>query len=112
MADKGYCSKSVRNIVKQNGYTPIIAFNKINTKDKSKIIKFTKFDKGIYKKRIIVENFYGPRFIFRMGVAHSKYKYEYISEAGWLKIYPKMTYVYEKTIKSFELAKRLNWRSV
>ena len=102
MADKGYCSKNVKNIVKQHGYIPIIAFNKRNTKDKNKIIKFNKFENVKYKKRIIVENYYGPQIILIMGVAHYRYKYEYMNEVGWLKIYPKMMHVFEKTINSFE----------
>jgi len=79
LADKGYDTKSVRDILKKKHYISIIAHNKRNTKNTNKIYKLTQIEKIKYKKRIIVENYF-----------------------GWLKIYPKMSYFYEKTIYSFE----------
>lgn len=79
LADKGYDSHNVRKNLKAKGYIPIIAHNKRNTKDVKKIKKLSKFEKIKYKKRIIVENYY-----------------------GWLKMYPKMSCMYEKTAMSFE----------
>ena len=70
------------------GYMPVIAFNKRNIKNK--INKFITFEKHIYKKRIIVENYSGSWFIFWTDIAHSEYKYKYNNEVGWLKIYQKM----------------------
>lgn len=56
LADKGYDSKKIRELLKAKGYKKIIiAYNKRNTKDIKKILKFTKREKKIYKKRINVE---------------------------------------------------------
>lgn len=56
LADAGYDSANVQNLLIQKGYVPIIAHNRRNTKDPSKIKKFNKLQKCKYKKRIIVEN--------------------------------------------------------
>jgi len=79
LADKGYDTKVNRKILKNEHYIPIIAYNKRNTNNPNKINKLTKFEKNKYKKRIIVENYF-----------------------GWLKIYPKMSYFCEKTITGLE----------
>ena len=70
----GYDSYRLRNTLKDNYYIPIIAHNKRNTKDKNKIKKLNGLKKIKYKKRIIVGNYF-----------------------GWIKMYPKMTSMYEKT---------------
>ena len=80
LADKGYDTKIIRKLLKDNHYIPIIPYNKRNSKNiNNKKLKLTKIEKEHYKKRIIVENYF-----------------------GWLKIYPKMCYFCEKTYKSFK----------
>jgi transposase len=78
LADKGYSTKNIESFLKQKGYEPIIAFNKRNIKDKTKIKKFTKLQNSIYKKRIVVENYF-----------------------AWLKQYPKLTQVYESSMTGY-----------
>lgn len=56
LADKGYDSKEIRNLLENKGYIPIIPYNKRNTKDKKKIKHLTVKEKKIYKKRIKIEN--------------------------------------------------------
>jgi len=58
MGDKIYDTEEVRNKIKDNNITPIIAANKRNTKDKEKLNmkKLSKNHKKIYRKRIKVEN--------------------------------------------------------
>lgn len=60
LADSGYDTVCIHSKMKDMNITPIIWFNKRNTKD-SKIIENRKFNKKeslIYKKRIIVENLF------------------------------------------------------
>lgn len=69
LADGGYDSSSNITLLKNKGYIPIIAHNKRNTKNINKIKKFTTQDKKIYKKRIIVENYFSwikksPKLMF------------------------------------------------
>ncbi len=56
LADKGYDSTLLRNKLLDENYTPIIAYNKRNIKDVTKIKYLSKDHKEIYKKRIMVEN--------------------------------------------------------
>ena len=74
LADKGYDSNKIRTLIKQKNYTPIIAKRKYKNKNKS----LKKYEIKIYKKRIIVENFF-----------------------AWLKMFPKINKIYEKKIKSY-----------
>jgi len=80
LADAGYDSKKNKLYLKKIGYTPIIAYNKKNQKNK-KIIELNKL-KGkelkIYKKRNIVESFF-----------------------SWIKNYAIINQNYQKTIKSY-----------
>lgn len=78
LADKGYDSKQIRTILKTNSYEPIIAQNRRNIKDPNKIKKFSLLKKKIYKKRIIVENYF-----------------------AWITANPKLMRMYEKTIESY-----------
>ena len=55
IADKGYCSSKIRNLLIAKNILPIIPFNRRNTKDKNKINKLTKNEKNRYKKRIKIE---------------------------------------------------------
>ncbi len=58
MADMGYDSSKLRNILKSKNIISIIPFNKRNTKNKDKI-KYLTFDQlKLYKKRITIENSY------------------------------------------------------
>ena len=75
LADKGYDSKQIRKIIRSKKYKPIIGKRK-NNKKKNK--KLTKTELKIYKKRIIVENSF-----------------------AWIRNYPKIDKLYEKTIKSY-----------
>lgn len=59
LADKGYDSEKVRDLLQENGYIPIIDYNKRNTKDETKIKKLTVNEKKKYKKRIVIENSFG-----------------------------------------------------
>ncbi len=80
LADTGYDSRKNTQYLKQLGYTPIIAFNKRNTKDKKKIKKrqLNKKDKLRYKKRGVVESFF-----------------------SWIKNFPVINQNYQKTITSY-----------
>lgn len=75
MADKGYDSNEIREIIRSKGYIPIIPKRKRNNKDKS--LKKNEIVK--YKKRIIVENTF-----------------------SWLRKNAKIDKIYEKTLKSYE----------
>jgi transposase len=55
LADKGYDSSKIRNKLTEKGFTPIIPFNKRNTKDKGKIKHLCGKHKKIYKRRILIE---------------------------------------------------------
>jgi transposase len=56
LADKGYDSQKLRDILEELDFHPIISYNKRNTKDVNKIKKLSSADKEIYSNRIIVEN--------------------------------------------------------
>jgi len=58
IADKGYCSSKIRNLLIAKNILPIIPFNRRNTKDKNKINKLTKNEKNRYKKRIKIEHIF------------------------------------------------------
>lgn len=79
LADKGYCSKKVRNLLTKSNYVPIIAHNRRNTKNKKKIIHLPEHQKKVYTKRIVIENFF-----------------------SWIKNYRRITMYSEKTLHSFE----------
>lgn len=81
LADSGYSSKYNKKMLIKLGYEPIIKYNKKNTKNK-KIIKknqLTKRQEKIYKKRSNIESFF-----------------------SWIKRYPVLNQLYEKTISSYE----------
>ena len=75
LADKGYDSQKIREIIKTSKYIPLIAKRKTNNKAK----RLTKKENVIYKKRIIIEHSY-----------------------SWLKMNAKIEKLYEKTIKSYK----------
>ena len=81
LADSGYLSNKNINILKKIGYTPIMAYNKRNTKDERIIKKNIKTSqqKKIYKNRIIVESFF-----------------------AWIKQYPVINQNYQKTVVSYK----------
>ncbi len=74
LADKGYDSDEIRNILKKKGYIPIIAHRR-NKKNKRSL---KKNEIKIYKKRIIVENLF-----------------------AWIKRYPKIDKIYEKKMDAY-----------
>jgi transposase len=59
MADSGYDTKEVRDRLTSLKFTPLIPFNKRNTKDTKKINKMSKKDHNLYKKRIKIEHVFG-----------------------------------------------------
>ena len=80
LADSGYCSIENRKMLNKRKYVPLIWYNKRNTKN-AKILnkkKFNKTEQEIYKKRRIVE-----------------------STFSWIKKFPKINCLYEKTSSSF-----------
>ena len=78
LADKGYDSKNNRKYLKEKGFNTIIPYNTRNTKDPKKINKLTDKEKQIYKKRIVVENYY-----------------------SWIKQFSKINFVYESNMTNF-----------
>lgn len=80
LADSGYDSHKNKRFLKKLGYTPVIKYNKRNTKDKTiiKKNKFTKEENKIYKKRSIIESFF-----------------------SWIKNFPVINQNYQKTVKSY-----------
>lgn len=79
LADAGYDSSAIRESLSDKGYYVIIPQNKRNIKDEKKIIHMTIKEKEIYKKRIVVENYF-----------------------SWIKNIPKLLCVMEKSINAFE----------
>lgn len=55
LADPAYDVKVIRDKLKDMNYNPLIAQNKRNIKDKSKIITLDKNDKNVYNKRLVIE---------------------------------------------------------
>ena len=55
LADPGYDSKLIKETLIGMKYKPIIAQNKRNIKDPKKLVKLTKQEKQIYKKRLTIE---------------------------------------------------------
>jgi len=78
LADSGYCSKKNRAFLRKRGYVPLIWYNKRNIKDASKMKKLNETEQRKYKKRRIIE-----------------------STFAWLKQFPKINCLYEKTTSSF-----------
>ena len=74
LADKGYDSEKIRELIRGKNYKPIIGRRRSKVKRKS----LTKSEINIYKKRIIVENSY-----------------------AWLRMFAKIDRYYEKTLKSY-----------
>lgn len=79
LADKGYDTNEVRTFLNNKGYQTIIAYNKRNTKDNNKLKRLSNKEKKIYKKRIVVENYY-----------------------SWIKQFPKLMFVFEKSINNYK----------
>jgi transposase len=78
MADKGYDSKNIRQKLTAQNYKVIIPQNKRGIKDESKIIKFDKGTKLLYRKRILVENMFCKLKTFRrLSVRYDKYSKTY-----------------------------------
>lgn len=59
MADSGYDTKEMRDVLSSLNFTPLIPFNKRNTKDTQKINTMLKKDYNLYKKRIKIEHTFG-----------------------------------------------------
>lgn len=80
LGDSGYHTKNNLSYLKKLGYTPIIKYNKRNTKDKKKIKENELKGKSlkIYKKRVIIEHYF-----------------------SWIKNYPVINQNYQKTVGSY-----------
>ena len=83
LADKWYDSNKIREIIIEKKYEPIIPKRKYKTIVKKKSLNRKQIK--IYKKRIIVENFF-----------------------AWIKMNPKIDKIYEKTVKSYQGLLRLS----
>jgi len=79
LADPQYDTKQIRTFLEDKGYTVIVCQNKRNIKNQNLLKSFNAHQKTIYKKRLKVENNY-----------------------AWSKLCPKLGYVYDKSITSFE----------
>lgn len=78
LADKGYDSKAIRTKIKKAKLKCVIGYNKRNTKKKEKIRELTENEKKIYKRRVVVEHYFGV-----------------------IKKYPKINSIYEKSLDSY-----------
>jgi|SRR5580658_9760924 hypothetical protein len=78
LGDPGYDTKSIRLRLRHKKMVPIIKPNNRNTKDPAKRRYLTEAEERIYKKRIKVEHYF-----------------------AFVKRYPKINCVYEKTIASY-----------
>lgn len=79
LADSGYDTKEIVELSKNHGITPIIKPNNRRTKDGTKLRYLNKQESTIYNRRVKVEHFF-----------------------GYIKRYPKVNCVYEKSLKSYE----------
>lgn len=59
VADKGYDTSNVRNIIKSYGVTPVIPFKGIYLRNDSELTPEDFYDVKLYKKRNIIERFFG-----------------------------------------------------
>ena len=59
VADKGYDTSNVRNIIKSHGSTAVIPFKGIYLPRDSKLTPKDFYDVELYKKRNIIERFFG-----------------------------------------------------
>ena len=78
LADAGYDTKAIRKKLFKLGYKILIPQNKRNIKDDTKIIKFTKYQKNIFKNRLKIENKFSQiksnkRLLFRYDVKVSNF---------------------------------------
>ena len=56
LADAGYDSNRLKDLLTNSGYRHLIVQNKRNTKNAELIKAFTKPERKIYRKRMVVEN--------------------------------------------------------
>jgi transposase len=59
VADKGYDTSNVRNIIKSYGVTPVIPFKGVYLPEGSELNTEDFYDVNLYKKRNIIESFFG-----------------------------------------------------
>jgi len=59
VADKGYDTSRVRNIIKSHRVTPVIPFKGVYLPEDSKLTPKDFYDAKIYKKRSFIERFFG-----------------------------------------------------
>jgi hypothetical protein len=85
IADKGYCSSNIRELLKNKNVEPIIPFNKRNTKDINKIIKLSDKQNNKYKERIYIEHIFSKlKTNYKIANRYEKYLNNYV---GLLYIY-------------------------
>ncbi len=59
VADKGYNTSNVRNIIKSYGAIPVIPFKGVYLPEESKLTPEDFYEVKLYKKRNIIERFFG-----------------------------------------------------
>jgi transposase len=59
VADKGYYTSTVRSIIKSHGSSPVRAFKGVYLQKDSKLTPQDFYDVKLYKKRNIIERFFG-----------------------------------------------------
>jgi hypothetical protein len=79
MCDAGYDSNEIRTYLQDKTYNVIVPYNNRRCKDEAKKKTLTKDEKIIYKKRIIIENYF-----------------------SWMEQYPKISTMNERNIKHYE----------
>ncbi len=90
LADSGYSTKANKLLLEKKGYTPIIRFNKRNTKNKTILAqnKMSPKKKQIFKKRYVL------RF-------HLQAQLVVEATFAWLKNRPVINQVYERSVTSY-----------
>ena len=59
VADKGYDTSNVRNIIKSHGVNPVTPFKGVYLPENSELTHEDFYDVKLYKKRNIIERFFG-----------------------------------------------------
>ena len=80
VADKGYDTSNVRNIIKSFGVTPVIPFKGVYLPQESDLTTEDFYDIKLYKKRNIIERFFGKlKENKRIAMRFDKMDYTFLS---------------------------------
>ena len=84
LADSGYDTVEIHSKINNMNITPVIWFNRRNTKDEELIEKrkFNKFQSNVYRKRTIVENFFS--WIYKNRRVNRRYDKKLINYKSFL----------------------------